>query len=113
MNAKDSLDGGRARRGPRVPPAVMRRGVRLIGRRCLDPALPWPAQRTRPGQFYRFPLMPRGTTVTEQVLGGVDVTYTRWPGLWHDFVLQPGLLAAADSAVAQAAWFTARVTASG
>jgi len=44
---------------------------------------------------------------------GTDVTYTRWPGLWHDFVLQPGLLSAADSAVAQAAWFTARVTASG
>jgi acetyl esterase/lipase len=36
---------------------------------------------------------------------GVDVTYTRWPRMWHDFVLQPGLLAAADSALAQAAWF--------
>jgi hypothetical protein len=31
------------------------------------------------------------------------------PGLWHDFVLQPGMLAAADSAVAQAAWFTRSV----
>jgi acetyl esterase/lipase len=41
---------------------------------------------------------------------GVEVTYTRWPGLWHDFVLQPGLLAAADSAIAQAAWFTRSVT---
>jgi epsilon-lactone hydrolase len=40
---------------------------------------------------------------------GVDVTYTRWPRMWHDFVLQPGLVAAADSAVAQAAWFVARV----
>jgi acetyl esterase/lipase len=74
MNTKDGLDGGRARRGPRVPPAVMRRGVRLIGRRCLDPALPWPVQRTRLDQFFRFPLMPRGTTVTEQVLGGVPAT---------------------------------------
>jgi acetyl esterase/lipase len=36
---------------------------------------------------------------------GVDVTYTRWPRLWHDFMLQPGLLASADSALAQAAWF--------
>jgi epsilon-lactone hydrolase len=36
---------------------------------------------------------------------GVDVTFTRWPGMWHDFALQPGLLAAADSALAQAAWF--------
>jgi len=41
---------------------------------------------------------------------GVDVTYTRWPGMWHDFVLQPGLVAAADSAVAQAAWFVQTVT---
>jgi epsilon-lactone hydrolase len=43
---------------------------------------------------------------------GVDVTYTRWPGMWHDFALQPGLVAAADSALAQAAWFITRVTAS-
>lgn len=42
----------------------------------------------------------------------VDVTYTQWPGMWHDFVLQPGLLATADSAVRQAAWFVGRVTAS-
>lgn len=42
---------------------------------------------------------------------GVDVTYTRWPRMWHDFALQAGLGAAADSAVAQAAWFVGRVTA--
>jgi epsilon-lactone hydrolase len=42
---------------------------------------------------------------------GVDVTYTRWPRMWHDFALQPGLLAAADSALAQAAWFIDTVTA--
>jgi epsilon-lactone hydrolase len=42
---------------------------------------------------------------------GVDVTYTRWPRMWHDFALQPGLLAAADSAVAQAAWFVGKVAA--
>jgi monoterpene epsilon-lactone hydrolase len=41
---------------------------------------------------------------------GVDVTYTKWPRMWHDFYLQPGLLAAADSAVSQAAWFVAKVT---
>ena len=35
----------------------------------------------------------------------VDVTYTRWPRMWHDFPLYAGVLAAADSAVAQAAWF--------
>jgi acetyl esterase/lipase len=43
---------------------------------------------------------------------GTDVTYTRWPRMWHDFALQPGLLAAADSALAQAAWFVSKVTAS-
>ncbi len=42
---------------------------------------------------------------------GVDVTYTRWPRMWHDFVLETGLLAAADSALAQASWFVSKVTA--
>jgi len=43
---------------------------------------------------------------------GVDVSYTRWPRMWHDFALQPGLLAAADSALSQAAWFVHKVTGS-
>jgi acetyl esterase/lipase len=43
----------------------------------------------------------------------VDVTYTRWPRMWHDFMLQPGLLAAADSALAQAAWFVRKVAGPG
>ena len=42
---------------------------------------------------------------------GVDVTYTRWPRMWHNFTLQPGMIAAADSALAQAAWFVSKVTA--
>jgi epsilon-lactone hydrolase len=41
---------------------------------------------------------------------GVDVTYTRWPRMWHNFALQAGLLADADSALAQAAWFAESVT---
>jgi epsilon-lactone hydrolase len=41
---------------------------------------------------------------------GVEVSYSLWPGMWHDFPLQAGLLAAADSAVAQAAWFVRTVT---
>jgi epsilon-lactone hydrolase len=41
---------------------------------------------------------------------GSDVTYTIWPRMWHDFQLQAGLVAAADSAVSQAAWFVATVT---
>jgi len=55
----------------RVPPAVMRAGVRQLGRRCLDPALPWRVQRTRLDQLTRPFLLPRGTTVTRQTLGGV------------------------------------------
>ena len=43
---------------------------------------------------------------------GVDVTYSRWPRMWHDFMLQPGMVATADSALAQAAWFVGKVTAS-
>jgi len=43
---------------------------------------------------------------------GVDVTYTRWPRMWHYFELQPGLVAAADSALSQAAWFVETVTGS-
>jgi acetyl esterase/lipase len=49
---------------------------------------------------------------TSASAAGVDVTYTRWPRMWHDFALQPGLLAAADSALSQAAWFVTKVTAS-
>jgi len=39
----------------------------------------------------------------QELPAGVDVTYTRWPRMWHDFTLQPGLLVAADSAVAASA----------
>jgi hypothetical protein len=35
---------------------------------------------------------------------GSTSPYSRWPGIWHDFALRPGILAAADSALAQAAW---------
>jgi monoterpene epsilon-lactone hydrolase len=61
----------RARPGLRLPPAVMRLGVRQLGRRCLDPALPWPVQRTRLEQLTRMSLLPRGTTVAEQTIAGV------------------------------------------
>ena len=61
----------RARRGLRVPPAVMRLGVRQLGRRCLDPALPWPVQRTQLDQLTRISLLPRGSTVAEQTIAGV------------------------------------------
>jgi monoterpene epsilon-lactone hydrolase len=50
----------------------MRAGVRQLGRRCLDPALPWAVQRTRLDQLTRTSLLPRGTRITEQVIGGVS-----------------------------------------
>jgi epsilon-lactone hydrolase len=42
---------------------------------------------------------------------GVAVTCSRWPGLWHDFALQPRMTAAGRRALAQAASFVARVSA--
>jgi len=65
------MTGHSARRGPRVPQAVMRLGARQIGRRCLDPALPWPVQRTRLEQLTGISVVPRGTRVTDQTVAGV------------------------------------------
>ena len=61
----------RARRPLRLPPALMRLGVRQLGQRCLNPALPWQVQRTRLDQLSRTFRPPRGTTVAEQIIGGV------------------------------------------
>lgn len=61
----------RARRGPRVPPAIMRLAARQLGGRALDPALPWPVQRTRLDQATRIALLPRRTTITEQTIAGL------------------------------------------
>jgi epsilon-lactone hydrolase len=71
MTAHTDTTARSARRGPRVPAAVMRFGARQIGRRCLDPALPWPVQRTRLDQLTRTSVMPRGTTVDGQAIAGV------------------------------------------
>src|SRR6202167_767796 len=60
-----------ARRRPRVAAAGMRVRARQIGRRCLDPALPWPLQRTRLDQLTRTSVLPRGTTVGGQAIAGV------------------------------------------
>jgi epsilon-lactone hydrolase len=46
-----------------------------------------------------------GILAASAAAAGVDVTYTKWPPMWHDFFLLPGLVAAADSAVQQAAHF--------
>jgi len=71
----------RARRGPRVPAAIMRLGARQLGGRALDPALPWPVQRTRLDQATRIALLPRRTTVTEQTIAGLraEVVSSRAP----------------------------------
>jgi epsilon-lactone hydrolase len=66
------MTGRAARRGLRVPPAVLRAGVRPLGRRCLDPALPWPVQRARLDRLTGTALLPRGTAMTEQTIGGVS-----------------------------------------
>jgi epsilon-lactone hydrolase len=77
--ALPALPGRRTRRSPRVPPAVVRLGMRQLGRRCLDPALPWPVQRARLEQFGRTLLLPRGTTVAEQEIGGVPAEVVSAP----------------------------------
>ena len=60
-----------AHRGRRVPPAIMRQAMRQVGRRCLDPALPWAVQRARLDQLTRAAWLPRGTTIVAQAIGGV------------------------------------------
>ncbi len=52
-----------------------------------------------------------GILAARAAAAGVNVTYTKWPHMWHDFFLLPGLLAPADSALAQSAWFVETVTA--
>ena len=61
----------RAGRAPRVPPAVLRAGVGKLGRRCLDPALPWPVQRTRLDRLFRTGVLPRDTRLTQRTLAGI------------------------------------------
>jgi monoterpene epsilon-lactone hydrolase len=61
----------RANRAPRVPAAILRVGVGTLGRRCLDPELPWPVQRARLDQISRAGVLPRGATLTQQTLAGV------------------------------------------
>jgi epsilon-lactone hydrolase len=69
-----------ARRRPRVPPAVMRLAARQLGRRCLDPALPWPVQRARLDQLTKTSLLPRGTAITEQEIAGMRAEVVSAPG---------------------------------
>ena len=71
MTARHARHARRVRRVPHVPPAVLRLGARQLGRRCLDPSLPWPVQRTRLDQLTRTSLLPRGTTITEQTIAGL------------------------------------------
>jgi epsilon-lactone hydrolase len=71
MTARTDTAARSGRRGPRVPAAVMRFGARQIGRRCLDPALTWPVQRTRLDQLTGTSVLPRRTTVEGQVIAGV------------------------------------------
>jgi epsilon-lactone hydrolase len=122
------LDLGRDRR---AVPELVRRDVLLTpdwldacARAYADPAV-WSGSLISPGRADHGGLPPlliqagaddllapdAESLAASAGAAGVNVTYTRWPGLWHDFPLQAGLLAAADSAVTQAAWFVRRVTA--
>lgn len=46
--------------------------------------------------------------VVDARAAGGDVTYSRAPGLWHDYPIQTGLVAASDAAAHQAATFVDR-----
>jgi hypothetical protein len=76
------MTGRRARSGLRVPTAIMRRAAGQLGGRALDPALPWPVQRTRLDQATRIARLPRRTAVTEQTIAGLraEVVSSRAPG---------------------------------
>ena len=65
------MTGRRARSGLRVPAAIMRHAAGQLGGRALDPALPWPVQRTRLDQATRIARLPRRTAVTEQTIAGL------------------------------------------
>jgi len=58
----------------------MRLAARQLGRRCLDPALPWPVQRARLDQLTKTSLLPRGTTITEQEIAGMRAEVVSAPG---------------------------------
>ncbi len=83
MTGRHGMTRRRARRRPRVPATVMRLGVRQLGRRCLNPALPWPVQRARLDQLTRNSLLPRGTTVAERDIAGIraEVVSARDPAV--------------------------------
>src|SRR5215469_2283792 len=49
----------------------MRLGAQQLGRRVLDPGLPWEVQRRRLDQVSRGAPVPQGTTVAASVLNGV------------------------------------------
>jgi epsilon-lactone hydrolase len=73
-----------ARTGLRLPPAVVRVGVRQVGRRVLDPELPWDVQRRRLDRVNAGAPLPRGTTVAEQVIGGVPAKVVTAGAVRHD-----------------------------
>jgi epsilon-lactone hydrolase len=57
--------------GVRVPPAVVRLGARQLGRRVLNPDLPWEVQRQRLDRLMAGSPVPRGTMITSNALNGV------------------------------------------
>ncbi|MBO0824507.1 MAG: hypothetical protein J2P27_11735, partial [Actinobacteria bacterium] len=62
------MTAGDIRRRLRVPPRVVRLGIRHLGRRSLDPRLPWDVQRHRLDRLTRTAVLPRGTAVARRDL---------------------------------------------
>src|SRR5260370_25410183 len=57
--------------GLRLPPPLLRAGIRQLGRRVLDPDLPWEVQRRRLDRISRMSPLPRGTQVEPTTMNGV------------------------------------------
>ena len=92
--------------------ARLRRGGCAVGQRDIAAArgARRAAAAAHPGRDRRAARAGRRAAGRERGGGQGRRDVHQWPRMWHDFALQPGLLAAADSAVAQAAWFVGKVT---
>jgi epsilon-lactone hydrolase len=80
MSSGRARPGRGARPALRVPPAVLRFGLRQLGRRCLDPALPWPVQRSRLDKLTGAAPPPRGTSIGRQEIAGLRAEVISAPG---------------------------------
>lgn len=125
------MSGHKGLRNARVPPMVMRQGIRQVGRRVLNPDLPWETQRQRLDWVMRGTPVPRGTVAARSVMNGMNTevvtaggarperTVVHFHGggycagsarMVRAWAAHLSVLTAADSALSQAAWFVRTVT---